>query len=121
MNQTQVTVHEPKIAVWYKDENKELTIAYVDRKHADFIKKSIEQTKFLKLPDGLIVTVRNIEKIDLNFELNDLDHFIISKPRRIRNYLFDREKKMKKDVGRGIGSINHAQMIIQNGREKGLL
>ncbi len=121
MNQTKIVPYAPKIAVWYKDEMRELSIAHVDMKHAHFIKEAIEKSKFLKLPDGLIVPVRNIEKIDLNCKLDDLDQFLLTQPRRIRTYLSEREKKMKRDVGRGISGINHAQMIIQNGREKGLL
>lgn len=121
MNQTQIIPQVKKIAVWYKDELRELAIAHVDAKYADFIKTAIEKSKFLKLPEGLIIPVRNVEKIDLNCKLNDLDQFILSQPRHVRKYLKQREQRMKSNVGHGITSIDHAQSIIQNGQERGVI
>jgi len=121
MESTQIKPYIPKIAVWYKDEKRELALAYVEAKHAEFIKEAIEKYKFLKLPDGLIVPVRNIEKIDLNCKLDDLDQFMLSQPRMVRKYLEDREKIMRTNVGHGISSVRHAQMIIQKGKENGVL
>ena len=121
MSQNQLIQFVPKIAVWYKDENRELALAYVETKHAEFIKDAIEKSKFLKLPDGLIVPVRNIEKIDLNCKLDSLDQFLLTQPRPVRKYLAEREKIMKSSVGHGITSIRHAQAVIEKGKEKGVL
>jgi hypothetical protein len=121
MNQTKITPHVPKIALWYKDEKRELALAYVESKHAEFIKNAIEKCKFLKLPDGLIIPVRNIEKIDLNCKLDDLDQFILSQPRKVRKYLDEKEKNMKGNIGRGITSVEHAQSIIEKAKEQGFL
>jgi len=121
MNQTQIIPYVQKIAVWYKDETRELAIAYVEERHAAFIKDAIEKSKFLKLPDGLIIPVRNIEKIDLNCKLDDLDQFILAQPRKVRKYLAERERILKSNIGHGIKSIKHAQQIILKGKEKGIL
>lgn len=121
MSNNKIIPYVKKIAVWYKDELRELSLAYVDAKHSQFIQSAIEKSKFLRLPDGLIVPVRNIEKIDLNCKLDALEQFIASQPRVVKKYLDQKDKEMRGNVGHGIASIAHAQKIIDSGKEKNIL
>jgi len=113
--------HIPKIAIWFRDENRELSITYIDAKHKTSIQKALEASKFLSLPDGLMIPVRAVEKVDFNASLNNLDQFLLSLPLPQRKYLRRREEEMKKSIGRGISDIDHATRILARAEREGLI
>ena len=87
--------YTPKMAIWYRDNQNNMKVHYLDMVDEKKIDHILENSKFIKLGD-VLVPIFKIQEVRTNIVLGDVDEYILSLSKEKRDYLLMKKKNSRK-------------------------